>query len=432
MENKKNILVIGSSEHQKATKCIQWGEQEYVGDYDVLIINTSSLTKELLETIIQKTPNYFSRLKQNISDTQKNRGIEIICILSSHVFNDNVDKNRTTEDILKNTTNNYSWSPVIPILEKIPSAKKIKIESSCISEEYLKGIKEYNLLSNGNINNTGYVDENKQAYIYTKLYYSPLLKNDIGRDIAFKITWKLHQHSEYTTLADGKLPIIFLPRTENIKKGIDILLSDLHATLDEEVPDWIDEIILPGEKQIRNNIDTKIQKTDLINTEIQNEKIKLDNLVKYKSLLYSKGLELEKITEESFKLLGIDLKSPTIKNMEDRYHETSDGQKIYFEIRGVNRLMNEGDVTQLIKRIAEKNRSKDYNTRGVFVFNHQNKKNPSNRDDAFHNNIENQAKSFNICLIDTKKLFELVSKKLNGETINNFDKKIFNTIGIFK
>ncbi len=58
-KNGKSILVIGSKEHKGATKCIQWGELVYVGDYDFLVVNVASLTKEILQTVLQDDAGYF-------------------------------------------------------------------------------------------------------------------------------------------------------------------------------------------------------------------------------------------------------------------------------------------------------------------------------------------------------------------------------------
>jgi len=425
-------LIIGSITHAKADKCINWGELVYVGDYDLIIVNTSSLTKEVIERILDDDPNYFGKLRKDIADVQQRRGIAINVILSRYEFVTNPGSQDAFRDSLLNTINNYSWSPVIPELERIPTGKKLNREKSSVPQDYLNEIKGYDLLYDGAVNNTGYVDKSKDGNIYTKLHYQALLKNNVGRDIAFAINWKVHQYSDYTTILDGHLPISFFPPTDNISEGIDILIRDYCQEPAVGAPEWIKDLQLPGEEGIIKVIDSKTKTIESVKKEIIELESKLSSLDVYKKLLYTQGFELEDIVEDVLSQLGINLKKPDVTNIEDRFFDTKDKKKIYVEIRGVNRLMNEGDLAQLIKRIAEKPTSKEYLTRGVFIFNHQNKVVPQKRETAFHHNIEVQAKTFNICLIDTLTLFKLIKQKLAGNELKDFDKQLFNTSGIYK
>jgi len=426
-----NILVIGSTGHQGVTNCIEWGSLVYVGDYDALIIDTTTLTEEKLLEIIQEDNGYFNKLKKDISDVQEKRGIAISCIISPYVFSKTPNASENVNEVLKNNVNNYSWSPIIPIFEKIPDGQKLNKDKSTIAREYLDKISSYSLLFDGCVNNTGYVDKTEDKKIYTKLHDDSLLNNIIGRSVAFAITWKVHQYSDYTVLVDGNLPIKFIPPTDNINDGINILIKELSKISEEAAPDWVSGVTLPGENEIEEQIDKKMKSIELTNIEIQDLEKEKANLNIYKKLLHSQGAELEEIVEKSFLLFGIDLQKPSVANIEDRYFKTSDDKRIYFEVRGVNRLMNESDLAQLIKRVAEKPKSDKYNTRGIFVFNHQNRLRPDERSNAFHHNIEKQAKSFNLCLIDTITLFNLVIKKLEGDGDYDFNMNLLNTVGIF-
>jgi len=430
--DKKSILVIGSSGHKNATNCIEWGELAYVGDYDFVIVNTVSLTKEVLVKILQNDEGYFEKLRKDITDVQQNKGIALTCVLGKYAFSrDTGYGTKNNNDSLRNMTNNYSWSPVIPVLEKIPTGEKLNKDKASLPKEYLDKINGYDLLYDGNVNNTRYVDKSQDGNIYTKCHQFSLLDNTVGRSVAFSITWKVHQFGDYNVIVDSHLPIEFIPAAEKNHEGIDILINEFCKGPEELAPEWITEIILPGEKEIRDGINIKTQSIDLTVEEIKNLGGNLAQIEIFKKLLYSQGAELEDVVEKSLALLGIVVKKPSIPNVEDRFFETPDNQKIYFEIRGVNRLMNENDLSQLIKRVAEKPVSSSYKTRGVFVFNHQNNTRPTEREKAFHHNIENQAKSFGLCLIESKTLFKLVESKLNGEKVDNFDQVLFNSVGIF-
>ncbi len=432
---KENVLVIGSKNHVGAQKCIEWGEElVYVGDYDALVVNTTTLTEEKLHEILSRENTYFASLRKDIEDVQKNRGIKIVCIISPYIFifGDTFRQGSSLMELLKSTPNNYSWSPIIPYFENIPNGAKLVAVKSTLFKDYIEKIKKYNLVYQNSINNTKYIDSTPDREIFTKLYNNTLLNNPAGRNVAFSIQWKVHRYTEYNVIVNSNLPIHFLPPTEDLGEDISLIIGELTKMEEDLPPEWLNEFSLPGEQDMQNGIVEKFKQIEFVNKEIQGLQIELNFIKDYKKLLYAQGKELESIVEKSFGLLEIKLESPSITTEEDRFFKTADDKKIYIEIRGVNRLMNEGDLAQIIKRIAEKPSSTEYTTRGVFVFNRQNKINISERNNAFHHNIQEQAKSFNVCLIDTEMLYKLVERKLDGESIPDLDKIIFNTVGVFK
>lgn len=430
---KKSILVLGSVGHNGATKCIEWGEElVYVGDYDYLVVNTTSLNQAVLRSILSVDSGYFNKIRKDIIDVQQNIGIPISCILGPYVFDEDVSYSRKNiEDILKETDNNYSWSPVIPKLEKIPTGKKLDMSKSDLPRNYLQKIDGYNILYDGCVNVTGFVDANDKGF-YTKFYKRSLLRNPVGRDVGFSLCWKFCKHHDNNILIDGNNPIQFVPPTSDVKEGINILINEFQKGSEDVVPEWVSGIVLPREKEVGEEINNKLKTIDSINQEVEilsNQLVEIDS---YKKLLYSTGHSLEDVVDQSLNLLGIIVDKPTVSNTEDRFFNTPDDTKIYFEIRGVSRLMNEGDITQLIKRVIDQPVSANYKTRGVFVFNHQNNLKPADRGNAFNHNIEEQAKGFGLCLIDGPTLFNLVKKKLSGDSIVDFEQELFNTIGVFE
>lgn len=428
--SKKTTLVIGSEGHSKAEKCIKWGDElVYIGDFDNVIINLSSLDEESLKNILKNDLLYFDTIRRAIVDVQSKKPLVVFCILSDYLFSHQRSAS-SLADNLQESTNNYSWSPVIPILEKIPIAQVLDRSQSKMPRKYLDKIKNYNLLYNGYINATGYPNMDQRNGDTLKMNLQIILVNDIGRPAAFGLSWKI-QGSHGSVKSLSQIPMVFYPPTEDPKEGIDVLLDIFSGDQGSVVPEWLQEITLPGEGDIVKKIESKNTEIDLLMQDVANLRMDLSKKDLFKKLLYSQGGELESIVTDSFKFLGINLQKPAVSNVEDRFFETSDKQIIYFEIRGVNRLMNETDLGQLIQRIADKPKSDLYKTRGVFVFNHQNTTNPADRESAFHHNIINKAETFGICLIDCKTLFNLVGKKLEGEALSNFDQNIFNVSGVF-
>jgi len=426
---KTGVLVIGSNGHNLAEKCIDWGEDAYIGDYTFVIVNTVSLNKNILKKITEQSSDYFKNLRDQIVEVQTKRGLRLICITDKVIALDD----SVTSDIKnlfregKNKINNYSWCPVIPIFEETPG-EKINRKNIKLKSKYVNLIKGWERLYLFQVDNTDIKFE-KDDGRYFKAHPQYLITNEIDRAVAFELYWKVHKYYDYNIEIDSNGPILFLPKVDEVKRGIDLLLED-YCKEEEVAPRWVGDIHLPGEVeklQLMKDIEEKIK-----TLEDHRDKIKLEfeGINEYKKLLYAKGEELEDIVEKSFKLFDIELKKFEAGYKEDRIFAEEDA-KIPFEIRGKNAGLNETDLNQLTSRFADKPVSKKYKTRGVFVLNHFRQLKPEERKEAFHHNIIEKAKSWGVCLITTGTLFELVKTKLETEVLNRLKERLLNTIGTF-
>jgi len=433
MEEKKSILVIGSEGHDLADKCVAWGSDFYIGDYNIIVISLEKLTPYYLNLLKVNDFDYLNKIKKHIVEAQEN-GLEIYCILDK--FNLAEGTIVDYEEQIIESYNNYSWSPIIPMLENVPEGIKIDINSSSLFPEYQKLVKGWSILLKKNINNTGYVNEREfRGNIFRmNILTTPLLINNIGRIISFEATWKLREESPSTghvfkILRESKSPMIFLPKIDNIKDGINAILKSI-CNQNELPPDWISKIVIGSEKEIFKKINS-IEK-DIAS---QKEEIAIlaeekNNLDEYKKLIFSSGKNLEEIVEKSFAFLGVNIIFPAEKNKEDRLFVKSDAS-IPIEIRGKNSGLNEKDLNQLTSRFVDKPISEIFKTRGLFVLNHFREIEPSKRENPFNHNIVEKAKAWQVCLISTNTIFELVKNKISGEEVENLENKIFNTVGIF-
>jgi len=79
-------LVIGSKKHSLANKCVLWGEDFYTGNYDVVIVNAKTLTKEKIKQILKENSNYFSKIRNELAEAQLQNNITLACIMSEFKF----------------------------------------------------------------------------------------------------------------------------------------------------------------------------------------------------------------------------------------------------------------------------------------------------------------------------------------------------------
>lgn len=418
-KNKKfSTLVVGSQEHLSAETCVDWGDNFYVGDYEIIIFNLPSLDYPKLLAINSKNKYYFSDIRNQIVEAQEKTNLVIICITDEMI----VDEFTTLDAGQK--INNYTWCPIIPIFEE-NGGKKIPNQEKKLKFQYLDFVKEWDRLFYKYYNNTGHEDGDKWEYKFEIKKLSYLL-NNLDRDIAFGLSWSISIHGYFDK--GSKKPIIFLPKIKDMKKGIDSLLNDFIFDDDPE-PEWAQKIKMPGEEEMEN----KIEEKNNIIIQLEREKNKLseetEKINRFKKLLYLQGKSLEKIVEEGLALLNVELKKLEVDNLEDRIFEY-DKFTIPFEIRGKeSKGLNEKDLAQLIIRIADRERGDKYTTRGVFVINHQRNFAPSMRGDICDYNIIKKAEAFNICILSTIDIFKLVNRVLSGEKID-IKEQLFNTSGL--
>ncbi len=414
-----SALVVGSLEHPIAEKCVDWGDNFYIGDYNMVIFNLSSLTIKKLIEINGKDKYYLSNIRDQIVEAQEKTDLIVFCIIDKFIS----DSYNSLDNGKK--ISNYTWCPIIPIFEE-NAGKKIPKQNKTLKIRYPNMIKDWEVLLYKHYNNTNYEDGDDWDYSFDIKKVSYLV-NNLKRDIAFGLTWSISVHSNYRK--GSNKPIIFLPKIEDLSKGINSILEDLVLIEDPE-PDWINEIEAPGEKDIKTKVKDKKEQIDKLKREKEELISESKDITKFKKLLYLQGKSLEKIVEEGLFLLNVNLKKLEVDNLEDRVFEY-DSFSIPFEIRGKdNNELNEKDLSQLIKRIADRDKGEKYKTRGVFVINHFRNLRPSERGNVCHSNIIKQAETFNICIISTIEIFNLVNEVLSGEKIELKD-CLFNTAGLF-
>ena len=437
MEEKPSVLVVGSKGHSLADLCAGWGDDFYIGDYNYVIFDLKGLTPEKISELKEEKPDYLDGIKKQIVEAQQ-EGLEVFCILEPIKFAVHIAEYSDKQERM--AWNNYSWSPIVPLLENVPEGKKIDASSSKIYPEYLKLVDGWSILWEGCLNNTGYDDQKKfdndRKEICTKLTTTPLLTNGIGRYLACGVYWKVQIESStsntvYERLQAATAPLVFLPQVKDRKRAIDVILSELLHNEAELPPEWVGDISVGNEERLAEKIKTIEEEI----SEKQKESIVIQSqiaeLQDYKKLLYSYGYTLEDIVDKSLDLLGISLVKPAVKNKEDRLFEKGDAS-IPIEIRGKNGGLIEKDLNQLTSRLADKPESSTFQTRGLFILNHFREVKPENRDDAFNVNIIDKAKPWKVCLITTATIFTLVKSKLEGRELPDLENRLFNTVGVFE
>jgi hypothetical protein len=441
---KKKILVIGSINHPLADKCISWKEMKslpdkipYLGDFHVLIINLQTLLESDLD---EKMKKVFDKMREEINEIIL-ENTEIICITAPTI------KMKLNNLFIPNydSISNYDWCPFNLYFTKKEGEsfgeKEILTKFFPFTKKYSKHIKKWSYFLEKY--DLGKYKPQKRKYV--DMFILPLLTNLANKPLAFEVTCE-----EYDTVVSyvrneemyekiNKIcsqSILFLPPTTeiSIEEAIDYLLEEIRGVTKESVlPKWTENIKIYGEEELLKKIKEAEELKRKLENELEKYKLELSELVKFKKLLTTNGEELENIVEETFKLLGVEVKNGP-KGKEDKIIIDPDtNSEIPVEITGAKYSIPEKKLNQLIGRLVDEERIEKIKCKcqGILIGNHYKEIELKERGRPFEPEVIKKAEVSKICLLSTSELLKAVNAKLSGEEdkIKKFIKAIFNTPG---
>ena len=420
MMGKKKILILGAKGFSKVD-CYDWNERNFpnIPDYDIVIINVLSLTRDLDERFVQ------SDIKDGLCDLLDSKGI-LFAIGSPR------------ERITPFSEFNYSWCPVpIEIINK--SGTSFKFEDATF-KDYFKNVKKY-----------PYCFEIADDSEDIKYFSYNSVKNRYGKYLACKIKYKKYRIIKKpisSTGYGGTKKILqeihdsgdfyFLPcPTEiNDKEAINFILENfLNIYKKTPPPEWTYLIEVPGLSKIQKNIETNLQKIKKISEKNSKLREKESDLTSYRELLYSTGTELEEIVKKVFTKLGYKPKPPKYK---EEYIVVYDNKVGIIECKGNEKSIKRSDFRQLFENTKEYELDGKVEHKGILIGNawrlkpleEINKSGtpifPKGRDGV----IEISTKH-DIALLSTIDLFKVFRKFLEGDIrADDIMKKIFSAKGV--
>jgi hypothetical protein len=433
----KKILVIGSINHRLADKCISWKEMKslpdkipYLGDFHILIINLQTLLESDLD---EKMKKVFDKMREEINEIIW-ANTSIICITAPTI------KMKLNNLFIPNydSISNYDWCPFNLYFTKKEGESFGKEDRLTeILPKYSKHIKKWSHF----LENYDLGKYKPQKRKYAKILIASLLTNLANKRLAFVVAFK--EYNKYsiigTTYKKDEIhsnPIFFLPPTTeiSIEEAIDYLLEEIRGVTKESVlPKWAENIKIYGEEELLKKIKEKEELERKLKNELEKDKLELSKLIKFKKLLTTNGEELENIVEETFKLLGVEVKNGP-KGKEDKIIIDPDtNSEIPVEITGAKYSIPEKKLNQLIGRLVDEERIEKIKCkcRGILIGNHYKEIELQERGRPFESEVIKKAEVFKIGLLSTIELLKAVNAKLSGEEdkIKKFIKAIFNTPG---
>ena len=350
MENKR-ILILGAKGFSKVD-CYDWNERNFpnIPDYDIVIINVLSLTRDLEERFVQ------SDIKYSLYDLLDSKGI-LIAIGSPKKL------------ITLYKESNYSWCPA-PLKIINESGTSFEFEDATF-KDYFKNVKKY-----------PYCFEIADDSEDIKYFIYNSVKNRYGKYLACKIKYKKYgiiEKSISSTGYDGTKKVLkeihesgdfyFLPcPTEiNDKEAINFILEKfLDVYKKTPPPEWIYSIEVPGLNEIQKNIETNLQRIKQISEKNEKLREKESELTSYRELLYGTGTELEEIVKKVFTELGYKPKPAIYK---EEYIVEYDKKVGIIECKGNEKSIKRSDFRQLFENTKEYELDGKVEHKGILIGN---------------------------------------------------------------
>ena len=419
------IWILGNK-HTHADKSILWDEPfPNLGDPDVLIVDLTPLTKEILDRTDKDKLNQLSFI---LRDKFLHGGTIIVLTPSEP------------------PPISYSFLPVAPSFTSVPDGFSIKPDPDHYFMSYLKAVKKFTFcISDFDLDrinfslNSDYTGFNIRCIPVSGQVVVDNSGHRLGATFSIFV-----QKNGVMTHAEESGKLVFLPPyTESSDDALEKIICRYRPTgvNKEPEPQWAVNIRLPSLDDIQNKIDT----LESQQKELQAQAIALTKekqiLLGHKRLLYSKHSELEDAVANAFKVLGFpEIRKLREQNFEDWVFDFKHEKDVKYgviEVKGADKRTKQNDIIQCSKWVDERTEIDNKISKGIFVPNQycQMPYPKSSKDrKKFEPNELGAARMKRICIIPSYVLFEAVKQILENKKHDRkeIEKKIFNSEGVLE
>ncbi len=236
---------------------------------------------------------------------------------------------------------------------------------------------------------------------------SSLARTNHEKNAAFRINYYNVNAGAYAGVLDV-LPSLFTNGEQSEERTINELIDYCvpASNIDLRLPERYQQIPLPGEADLRmedGELEQTIQEAQKRRNAIEKS---LGVYQEFKGIVAFKGKSLEYCVDIVLKKLSIAYE-PTNTNKEDGHLTLVDNLVVPVEIKGhETKGASENDLRQVIARLSDQ--TADKNVRGVLIVNpfYTLPEEEQASKKAFESSVIEQAKAFNIALLDTRILLQ--------------------------
>ena len=263
---------------------------------------------------------------------------------------------------------------------------------------------------------------------------TPFAVNNSNHPIAFSFQYNVKGYekpvfSTYHHKSITSAKYIYLPETTviDVSEGIKLILKERYKiNIDTPAPSWIKEFKLPDQESIEKNTEKISGRISDLQTEIEENNLKLIDQKKFQKLIYESGGPLNDIVLDVFGLFGA--KAIHNEKFQDDGKLEYNKQHGILEVKGKKRACETKDIRQLADWRDEAGKEDGVKFKGILVLNSDREKAPSDRINPFSSDCLRIARNENIALIDTVDLYNLLKVHQEGKLdYNKFWSIVFKT-----
>jgi len=392
----KPIWVLGTK--VPGLKCIDWisGDIPNFADCGTVIIDTRSLIMDTLKLLTIKR-------MQELQIEIKNRfiaGGNIICILDEIKANANNENYRITNDF---------WSPIDFVPRKVKTGEGYRPDPGFGFESYLKKMESWNV----QIQQFGVSGITQRQGETLQVHTQKLINTaDDGR-IGGIFTVDSQIRNSGTLVA--------LPKILDPDEAIKTILEVLGVYEKTPPPNWSKSIKVTGIDELEKKLKPKLEKMEQIKKEIQDDRKKIQDLEKFKKLLYATDKELESIVKDSLTFIGLknarEGRAPEKEDLLLDFNGTDFNLGV-IEVKGVQRSVVLDDFRQADEWVWDY-KSQSSKAKGIVIANCYRLEDPtSSHQKRMEFSNMDFCRQHEISVLPTWTLFQLVQHKLEGKKID--------------
>ena len=419
------IWILGNK-HTHADKSILWDEPfPNLGDPDVLIVDLTPLTKEILDRTDQDKLNQLSSV---LRDKFLHGGTIIVLTPS------------------KPLSTFYYFLPVVPSFTPVPDGFSIKPDPDHWFMSYLEAVKKFTFyirhFDSDHINhllNSDYIGPNTSCSSVS----DQGVTDNSGHRLGATFSIFIQENGVVTHVKESGKLVFLPPYTESSDDALEKIICRYRQTgiNKEPEPPWTASVRLSSLDNIQNKINALESKKKELQTQTDALTQEKQILLDHKRLLYSKHSELEDAVANAFKVLGFpEIRKLREQNFEDWVFDFKHEKDVKYgviEVKGADKRTKQNDIIQCSKWVDERMEIDNKISKGIFVPNQycQMPYPKSSKDrKKFEPNELGTVRMKGICIIPSYVLFEAVKQILENKKHDRkeIEKKIFNSEGVLE
>lgn len=452
-----HTLVIGSREHS-GVDTAQWDDNPFapnVADYDVIVIDTSSLGS-IIDTLPQTFGSPVDERESLITRNVESIAEDLIRILCTNgqvfaIASPESTVSRGSGIRFWNLTN-YDWCPCpVEVVEKTgrmigPYPAELR--------DYLEVNKSWRQVFpvptwTGNSERVLKVLRQNTDTFYVHFEQHAVVRSRAAEPVSIRLQFSIHEVRREVSPGGLRYQNVVVAEPARSSSSILVLPSPSAMTNHEAVkwvlqnlvgipqqrqlPEWLDKYDLPDVAELITHISSLRTRQSQLGDEIDETNRRIEEHRRFRALLYEKGEEaLEPIVLEALTLLGATVLPPAAKGREDGILIHPDGRRAVLEITGTTGSLGRKKVDQVVGKCMQIEQEDGWRGKGIIIVNWECTRAPRDRGRVIANpETEEHARLNGICILTSVHLYKALERHQSGK-LGDFWERVFDTAGLFR